>query len=516
MKRSFGRRTQPRNPSRGRAAAIGLLVLVLAGGWSAPASASEWQTIAPGVGYREFVLPGPVHVFVSRMDIAAPDVVLESSIATGALAEGAETVSEMARRYDQTLSAWGGEWGPRHHVVVAVNGSSYFADTADPYGGVVHDGWYAQRFGDLAGTSGLAWTLDRSAVIGGCVSHPAERNIARNIRTGLQLPIDTVNQPRDRKGLILFTPQYNSWTPESNSELEIVVEVERPAGVVPLPRGVHGVVLEVRQGHGQTPLLFDQVILAARGRVAEGFAGQILQGDEIVISQEINDLGSDCRSASRLDWSNAYAAIGGGFGFLRKGEIHHGDEVGALQREPRTAFCLNADHVDFVVVDGRQDDYSIGMSLDEVAAFCRDELGDLDGINQDGGGSSAMWVNGQIINRPSNGSERAVANGMMMTTIEPAFRSNRFAPGYRVLVQQSGEVRLGPGFNYAVRGTLRAGTLVELMPMPPSVQGILATGMFWWKVNYDGEEGWVPEASLVSRLQALATFEIPPLLMTLP
>ena len=54
------------------------------------------------------------------------------------------------------------------------------------------------------------------------------------------------------------------------------------------------------------------------------------------------------------------------------------------------------------------------------------------------------------------------------------------------------------------------------MPMPPSVQGILATGMFWWKVNYDGEEGWVPEASLVSRLQALATFEIPPLLLTLP
>jgi hypothetical protein len=102
-----------------------------------------------------------------------------------------------------------------------------------------------------------------------------------------------------------------------------------------------------------------------------------------------------------------------------------------------------------------------------------------------------------------------VANGLMMTIIEPALRSNRFSPGYRVLVQQSGEIRLGPGTNYAARGSLRPGTLVDLLPGPPFVRGIYATGMYWWKVLYDGEEGWVAESSLVGRPEALAIFEIP-------
>jgi hypothetical protein len=33
--------------------------------------------------------------------------------------------------------------------------------------------------------------------------------------------------------------------------------------------------------------------------------------------------------------------------------------------------------------------------------------------------------------------------------------------------------------------------------------------MYWWKVLYDGEEGWVAESSLVGRPEALAIFEIP-------
>jgi hypothetical protein len=478
-------------------------------GWSSPASAGEWEPVAPGISYREFVLDGPTHVFVARMDIDATQAVLESSLATGSLAQGLETVSEMARRYDQTLSAWGGTWGPRSRVVVAVNGSSYFPDTGVPYGGFIHDGWYVKRFGDSAGTSGLAWGSDRQATIGGCVTNPEEANVVTNLETGEQMEILAVNDPVHRKGLLLFTPQYDGWTPEGLAKAEVVLEVSRPVGVVPLPGGAHAVVVEVRDGKGHTPILFNQVVLAARGKTALGFALALNPGDEVSISQEINDRGDNCRSAPRLDWSYVYAAIGGGFGFLRGGEIRHGDEYGATTHVPRTAFCVNDVHVDFVVVDGREEGYSAGMSLDEVAAFCRDELDDTDGINQDGGGSSAMWVHGRIVNHPSDGSERAVANGMMMTVLEPPARSNRFAPGFRVLVQRSAEVRLGPGFNYPVLSSLRVGTLAELLPTSPELQGIFATGMFWWKVNYDGQAGWVPEASLVTQPQALAVFQMP-------
>lgn len=492
-----------------RAWAFVFLTLTLFSTGPASANTEGWRTIVPGVTYQEFVLPGPVRAFVARMDTGASDVILESSIATGALAEGRETVSAMARRYDGTVTAWGGAWGPRQRVVVAVNGSSYVPETGDPYGGLIYDGWYARRFGDLAGGSGLAWTSDREAVIGGCIDHRKERNLVRHPASGQSMEIDSVNLVRDDDGLLLFTPQYDGWTPENNGEIEVVIEVPRPVGIVPLPRSVVGTVREARQGHGQTPILFDQIVLAAKGWVGEGFLRGMATGDTIEISQEVVDLGGDCRSSPRLDWSKVHASIGGGFEFLRRGEIYLNDDRGSGVRDPRTAFCLNDDHVDFVVVDGRKDGWSIGMTLEDLGEFCRDTLGDEYGINQDGGGSSAMWVDGAIVNRPSDGGERAVANGMMMVRVDPPVRSWRFAPGFQVLVQQSGEVRLGPGTNYPARDSLRPGTLLEVLPSQTGANGTFATGMFWWKARYDGEEGWVQEASLVSRFQALAVFEIP-------
>jgi hypothetical protein len=486
------------------------------GGQPASAAAEDWRTIVPGVTYRTFELSGPVLVHVARMDVATSNVILESSIAGGSLAVGRETVSSMASRYQDTLSAWGGAWGPRERVVVAVNGSSYFPETGEPYGGLLHGGWYARRFGSNAGTSGMAWTADRRAVIGGCVDNIEELNILSHPASGSVVEIGSINSEREKDGLILFTPHYDGWTPESEGEIEIVMEVPRPVGAVPLPGGVSGIVRGQGDGHGRTPILFDQVVLAARGAAAEAFALALEVGDGVQISQEITDRGRGCHTAHRLDWSNVYASIGGGFEFLRKGRIYSNDDVGSAIRDPRTAFCVNDERVDFVVVDGRQDGYSIGMTLDELGEFCRDELGDLWGINQDGGGSSAMWVDGEIVNRPSDGQERAVANGMMMVVVEPPAHSFRFAPGFRVLVQQSGDVRLGPGSNYAVRDSLRPGTLVEILPTQLSVRGVFATGMFWWKVLYDGEEGWVPEASLVSYYRALAVFQIPALPFGIP
>jgi hypothetical protein len=489
-----------------RRAVLALVAAVVVTGWPASASTEGWRTIIPGVTYQEFVLPGPVRVYVARMDIAASDVILESSIATGALAEGRETVSEMAARYDGTLTAWGGAWGPRRRVVVAVNGSSYFPESGEPYGGLVHDGWYALRFGEVAGTSGLAWTSEREAAIGGCVSNPEAGNIVVHSRTGSPFSIRSVN--RSVTGLTLFTPQYGPATPERGNVREAVLEVDRPLGLAPLTRPVRGVVREVKRG-GNTPLLFDEIVLAARGGEARNWIEAVEAGDVLTIAQEIVDLGHNCRSDPFVNWANVHASIGGGFEFLHAGRLRESDDAGAYERDPRTAFCLNDDHVDFVVVDGREDAWSIGMSLEEVGEFCRDTLDDDYGINQDGGGSSTMWVDGAIVNRPSDGGQRAVANGMMMVRVDPPRHSSRFSPGYRVLVQQSGELRLGPGSNYPVRRAVVPGTLVELLPTHNGANGAFATGMFWWKALYDGEEGWIQEASLVSRLRSLAVFEIP-------
>jgi exopolysaccharide biosynthesis protein len=62
-----------------------------------------------------------------------------------------------------------------------------------------------------------------------------------------------------------------------------------------------------------------------------------------------------------------------------------------------------------VVIDGRSR-ASVGATVGELGEVLR-ELGASDGVKLDGGGSSALFVRGRgVLNRPSDGRERAVAN----------------------------------------------------------------------------------------------------------
>jgi hypothetical protein len=132
-----------------------------------PSRAQEaWEMVADGIAYQEYHLTSPVpnNVFVARMERDNPNVTLESSIGQGRLSGGAETVSDMANRYDGAINYWDQTWGNRNQIVVAINGF-YFGPDQEPPGvpwsGQVHSGWYAKRFWDQESGSGLAWTLDR-------------------------------------------------------------------------------------------------------------------------------------------------------------------------------------------------------------------------------------------------------------------------------------------------------------------------------------------------------------------
>lgn len=78
---------------------------------------------------------------------------------------------------------------------------------------------------------------------------------------------------------------------------------------------------------------------------------------------------------------------------------------------PRTAVGLSEDGktMYFVVADGRREGVP-GMTLARLARFMSEELGVCSAMNLDGGGSSAMWIDGRIVNKPSDGTEREVAN----------------------------------------------------------------------------------------------------------
>ncbi len=81
--------------------------------------------------------------------------------------------------------------------------------------------------------------------------------------------------------------------------------------------------------------------------------------------------------------------------------VNSGDEVGkAKASNPRTAIGIIDDlHYVFVVSDGRTDE-SEGLSLLELAEFLQ-TLGVSVGYNLDGGGSSTMVFNGNVINNPT-------------------------------------------------------------------------------------------------------------------
>ncbi len=76
-------------------------------------------------------------------------------------------------------------------------------------------------------------------------------------------------------------------------------------------------------------------------------------------------------------------------------------------RHPRTAIGIdNEGFVYFVVVDGRSS-VSVGMTLAELQQYLS-QLGLVNAINLDGGGSSSMVLQQSVMNTPSDGAERSV------------------------------------------------------------------------------------------------------------
>lgn len=80
-------------------------------------------------------------------------------------------------------------------------------------------------------------------------------------------------------------------------------------------------------------------------------------------------------------------------------------------RQPRTIAGVNAQgELILVTVDGRLTDGSEGFTLQEEAEFMR-SLGAVQALNLDGGGSTAMAVDGQLVNHTSDATgERPVGD----------------------------------------------------------------------------------------------------------
>lgn len=124
------------------------------------------------------------------------------------------------------------------------------------------------------------------------------------------------------------------------------------------------------------------------------------------------------------DAAGVLAAVGGHMlplvkdGQVLAGPIHAGN------REPRSALGIRGDgQLIFFAAEGRRPGSAEGLTFSETASLLK-ELGAVDAIMLDGGGSTSLVVNGRRVNRlvPQENTERPVANhiALVRTGDEPA------------------------------------------------------------------------------------------------
>lgn len=113
-------------------------------------------------------------------------------------------------------------------------------------------------------------------------------------------------------------------------------------------------------------------------------------------------------SAQSLLEAGAEQILSFGPALVENGEVsvEKGQEVSrAKSSNPRTAIgIVEENHYVFVVSDGRTSD-SQGLSLYELAEFMQ-SLGVTTAYNLDGGGSSTLYFNGQVVNQPTTNGKK--------------------------------------------------------------------------------------------------------------
>lgn len=350
--------------------------------------ASATDTLAPGVFHDKYTLAGPVVVHVIRMDRSRPEYKLQLGFAQKKRNYTAkEKTSVICPRYE----------APGNHVIAAVNGS-YFNVAAS-------DNGISGMLVDVAGYVKLA-DASREMICLNDARDLAIEELANSsaptltFLDGTTAAVNNYMMPRAADGLACYTTTWGPTTGTTNQGVEVVVtNVSYP--IKPI-KEVAGVVSAIRTGAASvnSAIPSDGFVLSGDGASATMLLTKVAVGDRVYLKTAI--------SKASFYWCN-FALSGNGY-LLRAGVPV---DLGTT-RDPQTAMAWNATNLFLVTVDGRTA-ASIGMSWNELGSFLTNTLAATDAIALDGGGSTTMWINGSgVVNVPSDGSERAVADAVML------------------------------------------------------------------------------------------------------
>jgi len=209
----------------------------------------------------------------------------------------------------------------------------------------------------------------------------------------------------DPSELVLFTPALGRDTPRGDG-VEVVLDGEgrvqrrRPRGG-PVPAGGR--------------------VLAGIGEGAAWLIAHAPPGARLDVRRRVYD-----EYGRVVDLAGA-DVVNGGPDLIRDGRVSvdviadgvlHEDDPAffytwGIKRNPRAMVGVDRwGRIILVTADGRRPGYSDGLSLLEGARFLR-ELGAVEAINLDGGGSVSLVVRGRLDNRPSGDGERKVGDALL-------------------------------------------------------------------------------------------------------
>ncbi len=373
-----------------------LLVAPLAAETSAKRRYKERTTqLAPGVSYTVIRdNSGPFRIRYVSVDLAA-GATLDTVLSNEKLPKF-ETTTSMAQRTGS---------------IAAINGD-YARDSGRPVFTFASDGNLAQT--PLAWGRNFATTYDESATY---IGHPEVTGWATEEDAGATYPVTRVNymdEPLTTDEVRLFTDVGGGVARAPDGHCLVRVMPLEPPYIAETQPGV------------------DQAFQVERVD-CDGGRGFRAQGGAILASRLDGQyafqlasmtIGEELKIGWSMTWPNVLDTVGGNPTLIEAGAIVLANTQGTgafFSRHPRTGVGTTPDgRVLLVTVDGRQPGYSVGMTLQEFAElFAR--LGADWALNLDGGGSTALAINGALVNRPSDGyspktpgHERAVSSALVV------------------------------------------------------------------------------------------------------
>ena len=351
-------------------------------GRSAPGARApivKTRKIAPGLTYIRIVRRQlPLRTFVLRIDLSKA-ITLDTTIAEDALPSRRQ-LSRIVRN---------------HGALAGVNG-----DPGEGLGNTVHP--FAQD-GELLHTAGpdaemFAVSKDESSTF---LGNPKLKVNVTDMSNGRVFTLDRWNRRAPEPGEIVgFSPLGGTLAAPPSFSCSVRLAPQGPAQVA-VPDGVDRDYLVDLATCSESP--FDR-----NGGVVLSTAPGTDEAEQLLALTP----GTPMRLHWTLGWSGVFDAVGGDPILLLDGA--QTPICVSCARQPRTAIGVTATgRILLVVIDGRQPRWSRGATLGELRSILRD-LGAVDALNLDGGGSSEMVVKGEVVNRPSDGRERRITNAVLI------------------------------------------------------------------------------------------------------